>query len=102
MEEENGQQAKKAKKCQWCNNEFIGKTTLFCYECLQKMKEMVLEGRDKINHPTSNQSCVVCGEFENRIMYLYNEKDSKKAGVPVCDLCVEKEMAIVEKLWRIR
>ncbi|OUM66119.1 hypothetical protein PIROE2DRAFT_6741 [Piromyces sp. E2] len=64
--------------------------------------KMVTEGRDRIMNPTIEQKCVLCNENEGRIIYQYNEKDSQKEGVYVCDLCIEEEMLKEEKLWRIR
>jgi len=88
--------------CQWCNNEILGRTRIFCGECFQKMREMVTEGKNRIRNPTVEQQCVLCNEHEGRIIYQFNEKDSQKEGVYICDLCIEEEMSKEEKTWRIR
>jgi len=90
------------KKCQWCNNDILGRTIVFCGECLQKMRETVIKGESRIMKPTSQQRCIMCGEYENRIIYFYKEKNNEKDGVYICDICVDEEMAKEEKQWRIR
>ncbi|KAG4098616.1 hypothetical protein H8356DRAFT_1671951 [Neocallimastix lanati (nom. inval.)] len=99
MEDENIDQIK---TCLWCNNDFTGRTRLFCHECLQKMREMVSSGRNRIENPKANQCCVMCGKNDGRKMYLFKEDGNPKDGIPVCDLCIEEDMKHVERLFRIR